>query len=682
MSIGTGYGQCDSQDFTVGNFYLGDADGNPINTSCEPGTTQTAYIYSSFTRNTATDRFTLSIAFNIILNDDPSTTTSYSSCHYEQVAIPTYVDIQLTPITYTCGDKIQATDVFVSWEANDKDPCDSNNGFGKCYSNPPGFEVDGPLIPNFNFENPCNSYNINFTDLTRGGENDVAYLYSWDFGDGNTSTQASPSHTYAGAGDYNVTLTVTDADGRVESQTFTVTVYEIVSATIDKTDILCSGDTDGSLIVNASGGDGNYTYEWSGPNGFTSTSQNISGLGEGNYTVTVTDGRGCAAERSSSIIVLDTEAPTITAPSGYSIEGCSATDVINGTTSLAYSEVEIFINETQFTAEGGSFIESNVASISYQDSSTGTCPIVVTRTYTITDQCGEIATDTQVVTINIPNFTITDIDGATTVNCITDATETFTLPTVTDACGNTLSPSAATIIDDPDSLTCEGTRTFTYTYQDCNGNTDTWNFVYTIDLPDFTTPANGSSTVECLADAQVQPTTPTIQDACGNIISAILVTTPSAIGCEGEMVWVFNYQDCAGNSHDWTYTYTIDIPALTAITPTSATVECYDDIVLPAPPTINDACGTPITPSGPVESAVPECEGDVTYTWTYTDCAGSSQEYVHTVTIAITTAPVVPANDSATVDCLADAVQPNAPVVNDVCGTPITPVITQNTDPV
>ncbi|MCQ0113098.1 PKD domain-containing protein, partial [Zhouia amylolytica] len=420
MSIGTGYGQCDSQDFTVGNFYLGDADGNPINTSCEPGTTQTAYIYSSFTRNTATDRFTLSIAFNIILNDDPSTTTSYSSCHYEQVAIPTYVDIQLTPITYTCGDKIQATDVFVSWEANDKDPCDSNNGFGKCYSNPPGFEVDGPLIPNFNFENPCNSYNINFTDLTRGGENDVAYLYSWDFGDGNTSTQASPSHTYAGAGDYNVTLTVTDADGRVESQTFTVTVYEIVSATIDKTDILCSGDTDGSLIVNASGGDGNYTYEWSGPNGFTSTSQNISGLGEGNYTVTVTDGRGCTTERSSSIIVLDTEAPTITAPSGYSIEGCSATDVINGTTSLAYSEVEIFINETQFTAEGGSFIESNVASISYQDSSTGTCPIVVTRTYTITDQCGEIATDTQVVNIDDTTNPTASNPAPVTVQCIGD----------------------------------------------------------------------------------------------------------------------------------------------------------------------------------------------------------------------------------------------------------------------
>ena len=43
--------------------------------------------------------------------------------------------------------------------------------------------------------------------------------------------------------------------------------------------------------------------------------------------------------------------------------------------------------------------------------------------------------------------------------------------------------------------------------------------------------------------------------------------------------------------------------------------------------------GTTLTPTGPVEGTVPACEGDVTYTWTYTDCAGFTHDYVHTVTI-------------------------------------------------
>ncbi|WP_298556787.1 hypothetical protein, partial [uncultured Algibacter sp.] len=74
-----------------------------------------------------------------------------------------------------------------------------------------------------------------------------------------------------------------------------------------------------------------------------------------------------------------------------------------------------------------------------------------------------------VYTIDTPAFTITDIDGAETVDCIADATETFTLPTVTDACGNTVTPSAAVITDSPNPLTCEGTRTYAYTYTDCAG---------------------------------------------------------------------------------------------------------------------------------------------------------------------------------------------------------------------
>ncbi len=41
-----------------------------------------------------------------------------------------------------------------------------------------------------------------------------------------------------------------------------------------------------------------YTYKWSGPNNFTSTSKDISGLLTGNYTVTVTNSKGCSISLS------------------------------------------------------------------------------------------------------------------------------------------------------------------------------------------------------------------------------------------------------------------------------------------------------------------------------------------------------------------------------------------------
>jgi hypothetical protein len=54
-----------------------------------------------------------------------------------------------------------------------------------------------------------------------------------------------------------------------------------------------------------------------------------------------------------------------------------------------------------------------------------------------------------------------------------------------------------------------------------------------------------------------------MQDACGNTIRQWLVWHRLPLTCEGDMVYTFTYSDCSGNSHVWTYTYTIDIPDFT-----------------------------------------------------------------------------------------------------------------------
>ena len=153
--------------------------------------------------------------------------------------------------------------------------------------------------------------------------------------------------------------------------------------------------------------------------------------------------------------------------------------------------------------------------------------------------------------------------------------------------------------------------TWVYTYTDCAGNTHNWNFIYTIDIPDFTLAADEDSTVNCLADAQVPPTPPAVNDFCGNPITPVLTTTPTAIPCEGPMAWVYTYTDCAGNTHDWTLHLYHRHSGLYPAADEDTTVNCLADAqVPPTPPAVNDFCGNPITPVLTTTPTAIPCEGD------------------------------------------------------------------------
>jgi len=89
------------------------------------------------------------------------------------------------------------------------------------------------------------------------------------------------------------------------------------------------------------------------------------------------------------------------------------------------------------------------------------------------------------------------------------------------------------------------------------------------------------------------------------------------------MVYSWTYTDCAGNEHTWTHTVTVDMADFTMPDNTSETVACVADIVVPTPPVVNDACGYPITPVAGNLPDPADCEGDMVYSWTYTDCAGN-----------------------------------------------------------
>ena len=64
-----------------------------------------------------------------------------------------------------------------------------------------------------------------------------------------------------------------------------------------QSNVSCNGGSDGSIDLTVSGGSGSYTYSWD--NG--STSEDISSLSAGTYTVVVTDTWGCSETISATI---------------------------------------------------------------------------------------------------------------------------------------------------------------------------------------------------------------------------------------------------------------------------------------------------------------------------------------------------------------------------------------------
>jgi regulation of enolase protein 1 (concanavalin A-like superfamily) len=263
------------------------------------------------------------------------------------------------------------------------------------------------------------------------------------------------------------------------------------------------------------------------------------------------------------------------------------------------------------------------------------------------------------------------------VACLTAATAP-TLPAVTSNCGETLTPSAPVITDSPDPLTCEGTRTYAYTYADCEGNTATWSFVYTIEREPFTVPGNGASTVACLA-AATAPTLPAVTSNCGETLTPsapVITDSPNPLTCEGTRTYAYTYADCEGNTVTWSFVYTIEGQPFTAPANGAATVNDPDLATQPTPPMVMSNCGEPLIPVGPVVTNDPNpivCTGTRTYTWTYTDCEGNTAIWSFVYTIIDNTPPMVTCSNQTVTFNGQQSIALNVNTLataTDNCGTP------------
>jgi uncharacterized repeat protein (TIGR01451 family) len=113
----------------------------------------------------------------------------------------------------------------------------------------------------------------------------------------------------------DLSLPFTDPNPDNDESSVTTTIENPLAVSAVVTDSECPGD--GVINITVTGGTPPYTYAWTGPAGFTSTDEDLTGLVSGTYTVLVTDANGCEATGSWTVTSEDTEPPTFTAPGPF-----------------------------------------------------------------------------------------------------------------------------------------------------------------------------------------------------------------------------------------------------------------------------------------------------------------------------------------------------------------------------
>ncbi|WP_290847413.1 PKD domain-containing protein [Flavobacterium sp.] len=185
------------------------------------------------------------------------------------------------------------------------------------------------------------------------------YTFSWIKDTAPFST--SQDLTNLAPGVYQVTVSDQNACPPIV-MSFTITEPQpLVAAISSQTNVDCFGFGTGALSVNAVGGTqiatspSGYQFSWIGPNGFTSTDQNIANLFAGNYDLTVTDANNCQTMLSAVI----TQNPEISITYTATTITCYGANDANLTVSLSggvapytftWSNMATILNQTNLAA--------------------------------------------------------------------------------------------------------------------------------------------------------------------------------------------------------------------------------------------------------------------------------------------------------------------------------------------
>ncbi len=257
------------------------------------------------------------------------------------------------------------------------------------------------------------------------------YSYSWTkTGDGSFSASTA-SISNLDAGEYN--LSVTDANGCPLNTLVTITEpASAVSITLDSiTPVSVFGGNDGAIAISVSGGTPGYTYAWTktGDAGFSASTEDLTGLTAGEYTVVVSDTNAVSPTNAGCIA---TQSFTVTEPAQLTV-GITVNAAL-----LCFGDTD---GELQATANGGvpgytyAWFEIIGGTPNALGITTATITGLASGEYqvTVTDSNGTMASDTYLLTE--PALLTASLVSETDILCFGDTTGAIDID-VTGGTGN------------------------------------------------------------------------------------------------------------------------------------------------------------------------------------------------------------------------------------------------------
>ncbi len=256
-------------------------------------------------------------------------------------------------------------------------------------SQPPS-AISATITNSFNVKCKTNATGA-ATVATSGGSG--SYSYSWN----STPTQTTVVASNLVAGNY--TVIVSDNNGCVVPVTKTVSITEplsVLTATSSSTlfngnNISCFGGNNGTINLTPSGGTSGYTFAWTGPSGYSSTSEDINTLIAGTYSVLITDANACTKNYTTTltqptILSLSSTVTPATCPSFN--DGAISIGLSGGTATYTYSWAGP-ASYTAATASIGTLVAGNY-SLTVTDENSCTKSAV----YTVTQPGAIVITNT------------------------------------------------------------------------------------------------------------------------------------------------------------------------------------------------------------------------------------------------------------------------------------------------
>ncbi len=292
-----------------------------------------------------------------------------------------------------------------------------------------------------------------------------------------------------------------------------------------------------------------------------------------------------------------------------------------------------------------------------------TCPIIIIRTWSYTDQCGNFASVSQTITVvDEEPPQLAEAPQDITVNCIGEIPEEHTL-VWTDNCDGDgeVKPHVT-----QSGSTCPITITRTWSYTDHCNNLASVSQTITVndqEPPQFVSPPQ-DITVSCMKDIPAaQPLTWT--DNCDGTGVAPPTDQQTGSTCPITITRTWSYTDQCGNtaSVSQTIIFNDNEAPVFVNPPQNITVQCIEDIPAAQPLAWTDNCdGTGL--AHPTDQQTGStCPITITRTWSYTDQCGNTASVSQTIIFNDNEAPVfVNPPQNITVQCIEDipAAQPLA----------------------